>query len=222
MKTFASLASFLLTLLMALAGAAQAATFVYVSNAEDGDIGTYTLLPDGSLLPGARVAAGKPVMPMSVSPDRRFLYAAVRSKPFAVITYAIDRKTGALSKRSGAALAESFPYIAVDKTGSCPARRVLWRPPRQRQRDREGRQSVRPQAGDPDRPQRPLDHHRQHQPLRLRAAPGHRPDLPVPLRREDRPADREHPAGGPDEGRVRPAPHHHVAPTTDSPTCSTS
>ncbi|HVC64862.1 MAG TPA: lactonase family protein, partial [Candidatus Dormibacteraeota bacterium] len=108
MKTFAGLASgIMLTALMTLAGAAQAATFVYVSNAEDGDIGTYTLLPDGNLVPGARVAAGKPVMPMSVSPDRRFLYAAVRSKPFAVVTYAIDRKTGALSKRSGAALAES-------------------------------------------------------------------------------------------------------------------
>src|SRR5207244_6301581 len=119
MKTFAILASGLtLTAVRALAGAAQAAPFVYVSNAEDGDIGTYTLLSDGNLLPGARVGAGKPVMPMSVSPDRRFLYAAVRSKPFAVITYAIDPKTGALSKRSGAPLAESFPYIAVDKTRS--------------------------------------------------------------------------------------------------------
>ena len=45
--------------LVALAGAAQAATFVYVSNAEDGDIGAYTLLPDGTLVPGPRVAAGK-------------------------------------------------------------------------------------------------------------------------------------------------------------------
>jgi 6-phosphogluconolactonase len=90
MKTFASLASgIMLTALMTLAGAAQAATFVYVSNAEDGDIGTYTLLPDGSLVPGPRVAAGKPVMPMSVSPDRRFLYAAVRSKPFTVVTYSM-------------------------------------------------------------------------------------------------------------------------------------
>ena len=119
MQTFVPMAGgLLLALLMTLAGAAQAATFVYVSNAEDGDIGAYTLLPDGSLVPGARVAAGKPVMPMSVSPDRRFLYAAVRSKPFAVITYAIDRKTGALTKRSDAALAESFPYITVDKTGT--------------------------------------------------------------------------------------------------------
>jgi 6-phosphogluconolactonase len=119
MKTLAVLASGIaVTALMTLTGAAHAATFVYVSNAEDGDIGMYTLRPDGSLLPGARVAAGKPVMPMSVSPDRRFLYAAVRSKPFAVITYAIDRTTGALSKRSGAALAESLPYIRVDRTGS--------------------------------------------------------------------------------------------------------
>src|SRR5215813_6210391 len=119
MKTFLGLASaIVLTVLMPLAGAAQAATFVYVSNAEDGDIGTYTLLSDGSLRPGARVEAGKPVMPMAVSPDRRFLYAAVRSKPFTVITYAIDRTTGSLTKRSAAALAESFPYITVDKTGS--------------------------------------------------------------------------------------------------------
>ena len=118
-KTLASLATGItLAALMTLTGAAHAATFVYVSNAEDGDIGMYTLRPDGSLLPGARVAAGKPVMPMSVSPDRRFLYAAVRSKPFAVLTYAIDRTTGALSKRSGAALAESLPYIRVDRTGS--------------------------------------------------------------------------------------------------------
>ena len=118
MKTLVALAGgMVLAALMTQAGAAAAATFVYVSNAEDGDIGMYALLPDGTLVPGARVAAGKPVMPMSVSPDRRFLYAAVRSKPFVVITYAIDRTTGALSKRSGAALAESLPYIRVDRTG---------------------------------------------------------------------------------------------------------
>jgi 6-phosphogluconolactonase len=118
MRTFTGLTGgIVLTTLMGISGGAQAATFVYVSNAEDGDIGVYALLPDGSLQPGAKIAAGKPVMPMSVSPDRRFLFAAVRSKPFSVITYAIDPKSGALSKRSSAALAESFPYIRVDKTG---------------------------------------------------------------------------------------------------------
>ena len=75
----------------------SAATYVYVSNAEDGDIGMYTLQRDGRLSPAtSSPSAGKPVMPMSVSPDRRFLYAAVRSKPFAAVTYAIDRTTGAL------------------------------------------------------------------------------------------------------------------------------
>src|SRR5262244_1626583 len=59
----------------------SAATYVYVSNAEDGDVGMYTLLPDGALQPGARVKAEKLVMPMSVSPDKRFLIAGVRTKP---------------------------------------------------------------------------------------------------------------------------------------------
>ena len=110
-------AAIVVSALVTLAGAAQAATFVYVSNAEDGTIGTYTLEPDGTLRPGPRVDAGKVVMPMSVSPDKRFLYAGLRSKPYTVITYAIDRATGALKQLSTAPLAESFPYIHVDKTG---------------------------------------------------------------------------------------------------------
>jgi 6-phosphogluconolactonase len=96
---------------------AHAATFVYVSNAEDGNIGLYTLEKDGSLKPGERYEAGKIVMPMSVSPDRKHLFAAVRTKPFAVLTYAIDRKSGALKQLGSGPLAESFPYIYVDKTG---------------------------------------------------------------------------------------------------------
>jgi 6-phosphogluconolactonase len=117
MHAFTVVVGIVLSALMTLAGGVQAATFVYVSNAEDGNIGMYTLEPDGSLRPGARVDAGKPVMPMSVSPDKRFLYAAVRSKPFTVVTYAIDRGTGALKQLSTAPLAESFPYIQIDQTG---------------------------------------------------------------------------------------------------------
>jgi 6-phosphogluconolactonase len=105
------------SVLAASAGTAAAETFVYVSNAEDGDIGVYTLKADGALQPGARVKAGNLVMPMAVSPDKRFLYAAVRSKPYAVFAYAIDRKSGELAKLSGAPLAESYPYISVDRTG---------------------------------------------------------------------------------------------------------
>ena len=106
-------------LLLGLGSApARAATFVYVSNNEDGNIGMYMLQPDGSLQPGARVAAaGKVVMPMTVSPDKRFLVAAVRSKPFVAHTYSIDRATGALKSVGTGPLAESFPYISFDRSG---------------------------------------------------------------------------------------------------------
>jgi len=102
-----------------LAGGAPvlAATFVYVSNAEDGDIGAYRLLDSGELQPGPRAKAASIVMPMAVSPDKRFLYAASRSKPFSVHAYAIDRGTGALTLLATSPLAESFPYISVDRTG---------------------------------------------------------------------------------------------------------
>jgi 6-phosphogluconolactonase len=93
------------------------ATYVYVSNAEDGDIGVYTMDGDGTLKPGGRVEAGKPLGPMSVSPDKRYLYAAIRAKPYKVVTYAIDRETGSLKQLSKGTLADSFPYIHVDKTG---------------------------------------------------------------------------------------------------------
>lgn len=104
---------------MSMAGntPALAATFVYVSNAEDGDISTYTLRANGELLPGPRVKAGNLVMPMAVSPDRRFLYASVRSKPFSVHTYAIDAESGALQPLSVSPLADSMPYLSMDKTG---------------------------------------------------------------------------------------------------------
>jgi 6-phosphogluconolactonase len=94
-----------------------AGTFVYVSNADDGDIGVYSAQTDGSLKPGEHAKAAKVVMPMAVSPDRRFLYAAARSKPYSVFVYGIDPNTGALNPLSVSPLAESFPYISLDKTG---------------------------------------------------------------------------------------------------------
>ena len=96
----------------------SAATYVYVSNADDGDIGLYTLESDGTLKPGDKFdAGGKPVMPMSVSPDKKYLFAAVRAKPFTAVSYSIDRKSGKLKQVGRGPLAESFPYIWADKTG---------------------------------------------------------------------------------------------------------
>ncbi len=120
MRSFARLKRGITVAALALlAGATPAlsATFVYVSNAEDGDISTYQMQDSGELRPGARAKAAGTVMPMAVSPDRRFLYAASRSKPFTVHVYSIDRTTGALTLSSSAPLAESFPYISLDKTG---------------------------------------------------------------------------------------------------------
>ena len=94
-----------------------AGTFVYVSNADDGDIGVYSVQNDGSLKPGEHAKAANVVMPMTVSPDRRFLYAAARSKPYSVFVYAMGSNTGALKPLSVSPLAESFPYISLDKTG---------------------------------------------------------------------------------------------------------
>jgi len=105
------------SLWLLMSGPALAATFVYISNAEDGDIGMYTLNSDGSLQPGQRFKAEKIVMPMTVSPDKRFLIAAVRSKPFSAYTYSIDSGTGALKLVGTGPLAESFPYISLDRSG---------------------------------------------------------------------------------------------------------
>ncbi len=74
-------------------------------------------MPDGALEPGARFKAEKGVMPMSVSPDKRFLVAATRAKPCSAYTYRIDRASGALEPAGSGPLAESFPYISFDRSG---------------------------------------------------------------------------------------------------------
>jgi 6-phosphogluconolactonase len=96
---------------------ALAATFVFVSNADDGEIRAYTLQADGSLMLGQTTKAEKIVMPMVVTPDKRFLFAAVRSKPYQAYSYAIDQKTGDLNLVGTGPLAESFPYISLDRGG---------------------------------------------------------------------------------------------------------
>src|SRR5256885_8199908 len=99
-----------------LSRSARGVAYVYVSAAEEGDIGMYRLQADGSLQPGPRFKADKLVMPMTVSRDNRWLLAAVRSKPYLAYTYSIHRSSGALQLVSTGPLAESFPYISFDRT----------------------------------------------------------------------------------------------------------
>ncbi len=100
-----------------MSSAAAASTYVYVANAEDGDIGQYRLADDGALLAGPRIPAGKQVMPMTLSPERRLLVAAVRSKPYAAVSYRIEPGNGRLTAIGSAPLAESFAYITLDNSG---------------------------------------------------------------------------------------------------------
>ena len=93
----------------------MSASYVYVSNAEDGCITTYSMRGDGSLEPRGRVAAEKTIGPLTVSPDKRWLIAASRSHPCAALTYGITN--GELSLKGKAPLPESFPYITLDRTG---------------------------------------------------------------------------------------------------------
>jgi 6-phosphogluconolactonase len=90
---------------------------VYISNAEDGDIGVHRLAEDGTLAPVARTSVAKQVMPLAVSADRRFLYAASRSQPFRLHAFAIDRGTGSLAPIASVPAGESFAYISLDRTG---------------------------------------------------------------------------------------------------------
>lgn len=90
---------------------------VYVSCAERGEIHVLGLDADrGVLAPLQVVEAGGIVMPMAVSPDRRFLYAARRSEPFAALAYTIAGD-GRLAPIGGAPLPASMAYVATDASG---------------------------------------------------------------------------------------------------------
>ena len=69
------------------------------------------------LEPLETVAVGGAVMPLAVSPDKRFLYAALRSQPYRVVSFAIDAASGHLRKLGESALADTMANIDVDRTG---------------------------------------------------------------------------------------------------------
>lgn len=106
-----------------LAGAAvscisQAATYAYVSNADSQDISVFSLdKSNGSLAAVETVAVGGTVMPMTFSPDHLRLYAGLRSKPYRVVSFAVNPLDGRLIELGKAPLAESMAYVSTDATG---------------------------------------------------------------------------------------------------------
>ena len=101
-----------------VAAGAQAATFVYVSNADSQEISVLELdRAQGQLKPVETIGVAGSVMPMVVSPDKKFLYAALRSQPYRVASFAIDGASGRLRKLGEAPLADSMANIDLDATG---------------------------------------------------------------------------------------------------------
>ncbi|MET0311096.1 MAG: beta-propeller fold lactonase family protein [Burkholderiaceae bacterium] len=115
-RLFSSL--FLIALVGLFQGCASRTTVAYVANADSRDISVLQLDRDkGSLQTLQTVAVGGTVMPMAVSPDKRHLYAALRSEPFTVVAFAIDARTGQLTRAGSAPLPDSMANIATDRTG---------------------------------------------------------------------------------------------------------
>ena len=105
-------------LTIGVASMSAAATFVYVSDADDATIDAYIMdMTTGALTSIGKAEAGKTVMPMAVAPDKKFLYAVVRSQPTRVLTYAIDGNTGALIQKATAPLPDSMAYVSTDRSG---------------------------------------------------------------------------------------------------------
>ena len=102
----------------AAAAQAQAATWVYVSNADSQEISVLELdRGQGALKPVQTLNVGGTVMPMVVSRDKRVLYAALRSQPFRVTALSIDGASGRLQKLGEAPLADSMANIDLDASG---------------------------------------------------------------------------------------------------------
>ena len=96
----------------------MARTFVYVSCSQSEEILVFRLDAGMEVMRDAfRVKTGGAVMPLAVSPDRRFLYAFIRSRPYSLISYAIDSDAGGLELLSVVPVPESLAAIATDRSG---------------------------------------------------------------------------------------------------------
>jgi 6-phosphogluconolactonase len=99
-------------------------TVVYVSNAGSKEVHVLAMnrqsgeldVIEKTAVPGTDKPSPTS-MPLAVTPDHRFLYAALRSEPYSVASFAIDRETGRLKHLSVAPLADSMAYIVTDRTG---------------------------------------------------------------------------------------------------------
>jgi len=97
---------------------AASKTIVYVSNADSREISVLELdARAGELKPVETVSVTGAAMPMAISPDKRHLYVSLRSQPFSVSSFAIDRQNGKLTLGSTVPLADNMAYVSTDRSG---------------------------------------------------------------------------------------------------------
>lgn len=90
----------------------------YVANADSRSISVLSLDQDsGAVALLQTVAVSGSVMPLAISPDKRFLFASLRSVPFSVASFAVDAASGALTEVATSALPDSMASITVDPSG---------------------------------------------------------------------------------------------------------
>jgi 6-phosphogluconolactonase len=99
-------------------------TVVYVSNAGSKEVFVLAMsratgaleLIEKTPVPGTDKPSPAS-LPMATSPDKYFLYAQLRSEPYPVSTFAIDRTTGRLRQLATTPLVDQMAYINTDRTG---------------------------------------------------------------------------------------------------------
>lgn len=98
-------------------------TYVYVMSSDSGELFTLALdMATGALtnvdsvvFRGGDKQAG--ACPMALSPDRRHLYVALRSEPYAVISFSLDPATGRPVQVGEASLPHSMAFVSTDNIG---------------------------------------------------------------------------------------------------------
>ena len=91
--------------------------FMYVSHHKTKEISVWQMSDSGELSSVQNMSTGAKVMPLTVSPNQRFLYAGLREKPWSIATYRIDGQSGRLTHLSSIPAFESTVYLCTDKSG---------------------------------------------------------------------------------------------------------
>ena len=97
---------------------AESGIYVYVSHQGSRQISVLRMSPaTGELSRIQDVEVNGKAMPMAVTPDLRFLFAALRTEPYSIVSLAIYGASGMLTPLGNAPATESSPYISTDRTG---------------------------------------------------------------------------------------------------------